>query len=96
MSLIGCVYLKYKIHLYFLSVNQLSQLTKKMSVLNKIIKKNRKSYSLEIKEKILKETGKTQLQIADKYGIDQSRIILKNCKKKQEIIDIYCIYKVIN
>ena len=50
-----------------------------MSVLNKIIKKTRKSYSLEIKEKILKETVKTQLQIADKYGIDQSRIILKNC-----------------
>ena len=49
MSLIGCVYLKYKIHLYFLSVNQLSQLTKKMSDLNKIIKKTRKSYSLEIK-----------------------------------------------
>ena len=79
-----------------MSVNQLSQLTEKMSVLNKIIKKTRKSYSLEIKEEILKETGKTQLQIADKYGIDQSRIILKNCKKKQEIIDIYCIYKVIN
>ena len=87
--IIRCVYLKYKIHLYFLSVNQLNQLTKKMSVLNKIIKKNRKSYSLEIKEKILKETGKTQLQIADKYGIDQSRIILKKKNKKLLIFIVY-------
>ena len=77
---IRCVYLKYKIYLYFLCVNQLSQLTKKMPVLNKTIKKNRKSYSLELKKKILKETGKTQLQIADEYRIDQSVIsrILQN------------------
>ena len=62
-----------------------------MSVLNKIIKKTRKSYSLEIKEKIFKETVKTQLQIADKYGIDQSRIILKNCKKKNKKLLIFIV-----
>ena len=92
--IIRCVYLKYKIHLYFLSVNQLSQLTKKMSVLNKIIKKSRKSYSQEIKERILKDIESYKL--LTNMVLISPELFWKIVKKKQEIIDIYCIYKVIN